>query len=420
MNKKDKGLVWLQTNLRLQSNSSIEAAASACKSLAFLYILPEHWFEPTSWGFARIGEHRLRFLVDSLKDLKRNLEKEGHSLCFRRGNPEELIPALIQEYGFDSLFAQQIYASEEQKVLKSLHAGLQIPIHLSDDNYLYRPDQLPFDLQELPEMFTRFRNSVERKPLKGRMGKLVDLNQNLSFELYSEPFPELTCAAHPWFAGGESAGMKHLKNYLNSGHVRHYKETRNGMIEKEESSKLSPWLALGCLNAHTVLALLQEHEEEEGANESTYWLWFELLWRDYFRLVAARFGNALFLPGGIQGKRNKMAFKKTVFERFVEGRTPEPFVNANMNELRLSGWMSNRGRQNVASFWVHDLGMDWRAAAAWFEHSLIDYDVASNYGNWMYVAGVGNDPRPNRKFNIRKQAEQYDAEGRYQQKWANR
>jgi deoxyribodipyrimidine photo-lyase len=88
-----------------------------------------------------------------------------------------------------------------------------------------------------------------------------------------------------------------------------------------------------------------------------------------------------------------------------------------MKELLQTGWMSNRGRQNVASYWIHDLNMDWRPAAAWFEHQLIDYDVYSNYGNWIYLAGVGNDPRPNRKFNIKKQAEQYDPQGEYVRKW---
>ena len=76
------------------------------------------------------------------------------------------------------------------------------------------------------------------------------------------------------------------------------------------------------------------------------------------------------------------------FEAWAEGRTGVPFVDANMRELRHSGWMSNRGRQNVASFLVKDLGLDWRLGAEWFESQLLDHDVCSNYGNWNYAAGL--------------------------------
>ena len=100
----------------------------------------------------------------------------------------------------------------------------------------------------------------------------------------------------------------------------------------------------------------------------------------------------------------------------MEGRTREPFVNANMRELAATGWISNRGRQNVASYWSKQLKQDWRIGASWFESQLLDYDVHSNWGNWMYNSGVGNDPR-DRVFNIRRQAEQYDSSGKYQRLW---
>lgn len=106
-----------------------------------------------------------------------------------------------------------------------------------------------------------------------------------------------------------------------------------------------------------------------------------------------------------------------MFWRWAEGQTGIPFVDANMRELNQTGFMSNRGRQNVASFLVNDLGIDWRWGASYFESMLIDYDACSNWGNWMYVAGVGNDPRENRYFNILKQAQNYDKKGEYIRHW---
>lgn len=87
-----------------------------------------------------------------------------------------------------------------------------------------------------------------------------------------------------------------------------------------------------------------------------------------------------------------------------------------MQELQKTGWMSNRGRQNVASYFSKNMKMDWRIGAAYFEAMLIDYDVHSNYGNWMYVAGVGNDPR-DRTFNVQLQASRYDKQGKFQKLW---
>jgi deoxyribodipyrimidine photo-lyase len=88
-----------------------------------------------------------------------------------------------------------------------------------------------------------------------------------------------------------------------------------------------------------------------------------------------------------------------------------------MSELNATGYVSNRLRQNLASYLIHDLGCDWRAGAAWFEAQLIDYDVYSNQGNWLYLSGRGTDPRGSRRFNPEKQAKDYDADARYRTLW---
>jgi deoxyribodipyrimidine photo-lyase len=175
------------------------------------------------------------------------------------------------------------------------------------------------------------------------------------------------------------------------------------------------------LSAVQVYWEIKKYEEERVANESTYWLFFELLWREFFRFVSRLNGPKLFWRSGIKeadGTRPKGDLK--TLQRWKEGRTVNDFVNANMIELAKSGWMSNRGRQNVASYLIHDLGQDWLAGAKHFEELLIDYDPCSNYGNWMYLAGVGNDPRPNRAFNLEKQAEYYDPDSKFRNLWLSK
>ena len=141
-----------------------------------------------------------------------------------------------------------------------------------------------------------------------------------------------------------------------------------------------------------------------------------MIWRDYFKYISLEHQNKIFKVGGILDKVYDWKTDEHQIQKWINGETRSSFVNANMIELKKTGWMSNRGRQNVASFFAKDMLLDWRIGAAYFETMLIDYDVHSNYGNWMYVAGVGNDPR-DRKFNINLQAERYDTNGKFQKLW---
>ena len=220
------------------------------------------------------------------------------------------------------------------------------------------------------------------------------------------------------FAGGETAGLQRLQHYVwDARCIASYKDTRNGLLGADYSSKFSPWLACGALSPRTIAAEIHRFEQQVTANDSTYWMIFELLWRDYFRFIALKPGNKIFHKRGLGSQTKRYRNDKKLFQRWCQGETGQAFVDANMRELFTTGFMSNRGRQNVASYLAHDLGIDWRWGAAWFESRLIDYDPCSNYGNWTYVAGVGNDPRQGRKFNVRGQAERYDPSGAYVKHW---
>ena len=221
------------------------------------------------------------------------------------------------------------------------------------------------------------------------------------------------------FRGGEEAGWNRINEWMwDRACLQRYKETRNGLVGADYSSKLSPWLANGCLSAAQVFWEIQRYEEERVANDSTYWLFFELLWREFFRFVGRRFGHRLFIEGGIKGEETYDSQRDSLkLKNWKFGQTQDDFVNANMVELVLTGWMSNRGRQNVASYLIHELGQSWLDGARFFERNLIDFDPCSNYGNWAYLGGVGNDSRPNRAFNLPKQAEIYDSDGSFRKLW---
>ncbi|MEY3692633.1 MAG: cryptochrome, partial [Bacillota bacterium] len=216
----------------------------------------------------------------------------------------------------------------------------------------------------------------------------------------------------------ENAALIHLNQYFfKNQYVLTYKETRNHMLRFEDSSKLSPALSLGLLSPRKIYWELKRVEETIKKNQSTYWIWFELLWRDYFYYLHLQQGNRFFLLEGIMNVKKNWQANLTYQQAILQAKTGYPLVDANLKELFQTGWMSNRGRQNVASFMAKILKLDWRMGAALFEHYLIDYDVSSNYGNWQYISGVGVDPREDRIFNVTLQAKKYDEKGEYIHHW---
>ena len=244
------------------------------------------------------------------------------------------------------------------------------------------------------------------------MGKLPQLS-DLGLEA-----PKFDPRAVLLFKGGETTGLARLDSYIWSQNcLKDYKQTRNGMLGADYSSKFSPWLALGCLSPRLIYEQVKEYEAQRVKNKSTYWLVFELLWRDFFRFICAQQGNRIFRQSGLRRIRIPWQEDWSRFRLWQSGLTGFPLVDANMRELAATGFMSNRGRQNVASFLTKNLGINWQMGAEWFESVLIDYDVCSNWGNWNYTVGVGNNARGFRYFNIAKQSRDYDPQGEYIRHW---
>ncbi len=421
-----KILYWFRNDLRLHDHAVLGRLTPGDELLPVFIINPE-WFRPLALGFPKMGAYRAQFLLESLADLRRQLQEKGSDLVIRVGEPHAILQTLANEWQSTVLLYQQEDTAEEQAEERAVEAAVPCKVHTWQGQTLIHADELPFALEQLPDVFTAFRKRVEKySDVREVFPAPTQLPAFPSID--SGPMPKLTDLglepatiddrAAIRFKGGVTAALERLHHYLWEGdHLRAYKETRNGLIGADYSSKLSAWLAMGCLSPRQVYAEVKRYEQERISNSSTYWLIFELLWRDYFRFVAKRYGNRIFQLGGIRGEQPTYHNRPADFEAWRLGESGEPFVDANMKELLLTGFMSNRGRQNVASYLTKDLKIDWRWGAAWMESQLIDYDVCSNWGNWMYVAGVGNDPREDRYFNVRKQAGMYDPEGEYQRLW---
>lgn len=195
-----------------------------------------------------------------------------------------------------------------------------------------------------------------------------------------------------------------------------YLETRNELVGRDGSTKFSSYLSSGVLDVRYLYNQVREFKREHGASKSTYWIIFELLWREYFYWHYHSNARNYFSRNGLKGKFDFFRPHLYSFNE-LSALTDEKFFQAALNELKATGYLSNRARQIFASTWINDLELDWVAGAKFFEDHLIDFDVFSNYGNWMYLAGVGVDPRGKRYFNVKKQLETYDPQGLYFKTW---
>lgn len=418
-------IYWFRQDLRLADNPAFTHACELANTLLPVHCTPVATSTP--WGFERIGAHRQYFEQSAVNALAEQLRAHGSGLMQIEGDPVERLVALAHEWGVDTVICERIAAPEEEAQVQALRAaGLTVEDHWQST--LFSLDELPMAVEELPDVFSSFRRLVEKahtsaRPVIPSPTTIPALPQGLSIEPVAQQAPPALDArsAFPYqqqaFHSGEQAAIEHLQQYFSRGLANSYKATRNNLSAVDDSTKFSPGLARGSLSAPQIDQALKAFEAEHGANDSTYWIYFELLWRDYFRLLHLKYGRFLYRASGLKGG-SEPGHNPQGFARWCRGETGEALIDAGMRELAATGYLSNRMRQIVASYLIFDLKGDWRAGAAWFEAQLVDYDVYSNQGNWLYIAGYGTDPRGGRRFNTAKQADEHDADGAYRRLWA--
>lgn len=440
-------LVIFHNDLRISDNATLAKASKLAsdKDGRLLLVYAQALVDTSNknnWSQAydldEMGASRQQFLIESLADLDQSLQQLGNRLlCLKNAETDIFtqLCQLIEEQQITDICISQTADYAQNQAYDALQTKYpQINWHSQSTSTLFA--EMP--TKTLPQSFTQFRKKVEYghdlltaehdlvinltpKSLLSMLDTLINADQ---YFVESQNFDnQRQDQGQTQFKGGESNAIIHLNSYFDSDAPSTYKVTRNTLDDWTHSTKFSAWLANGSLSVKVLLNRLRQYEQQVIANDSTYWIWFELLWREYFYWYAATHQKQLFTFQGISGREPTTQFdKQSAKQRLVEwqqGETSYPIVNACMKQLNSTGYMSNRGRQIVASCFIHELGLDWRYGATYFEQQLIDYDVASNWGNWQYLAGVGADPRGCRQFNLKKQTQQHDPKGEFINRWQN-
>ncbi|CAK1698590.1 Cryptochrome DASH [Vibrio crassostreae] len=442
------GLYLFTNDLRINDNTLLNQASQIVDELVCVAVEPvlSHY----SSQFAQeeqYGARRAAFISQSISDLAINLNALEQTLIVltqgrdNSDNVKESLIEMISELNVTHLFANAHCGYDEQKLMQStLTCCPNLTAIQSHNSPLFELDDFPFTLEKLPRSFTKFRKLIEPLAIDTQSLTITDL----------PPAPDLTKMSHCHsketlfkignvaryhsFKGGETSGLLHLEHYFSQDYASCYKQTRNALDGIENSTKFSPWLALGCVSPKTICRHLTRFESHHGPNDSTYWIYFELLWREYFywksmSLKASLFTGSYTKPVTAENITQSASLN---FAKWKSANTNYPIVDACMRQLNETGYMSNRGRQLAASCLIYELGVDWQHGAAYFESQLIDYDVGSNWGNWAYIAGElrpqvsaqtnkqknANQAQPkSHHFDLARQTDMYDPDHVFINKW---
>lgn len=421
-----KILVWFRNDLRLHDNEMLVEAIAKSDSILPVYILDHRLFGETKYGTLKTGNIRAQFILESVLGLRNSLKQIGGNLLIAAGNPEDIIPQLVQEYEITEVYHHREVAREETHVSTLVENALwKLRINLKHfiGHTLYNKEDLPFPIKDIPDAFNQFKKKIERDsiikpcfaaPDRINVAEVIDWGILPSLADLNLLPQEKDQRADFEFAGGEAEGLVHLQKVIVA--MQQAATTKNLIL----ASKLSAWLAMGSLSPRKVYWEIKKMEGVPNTKAMFNHILLGLLWRDYFRFMFKKYGNTFFHPDGFgsQGLVD-VANEQENFNKWRNGQTGFAVVDAVMTELNQTGFISNIARQTAALYLINNLEVSWVFGAAYFEEKLIDYNPASNWGNWANVAGVGNDQKSKSVFDLDKNIKNLDPKGNYATTWAS-
>ncbi|WP_093830347.1 cryptochrome/photolyase family protein [Spirosoma endophyticum] len=397
-------LVWLRRDLRLHDNAALYHAFKSGRPVVPVFIFDRVILDELEDR----RDRRVEFLVQEINRLHDELAKMGSTLIVRYGKPVDVWKELIGQYNIGDVFANhdyEVYAKERDKAIGELLTEHSIGFHTSKDQTIFERDEVLTGKKTPYTVFTPYSRKWREK-----------LN-----DFYLKPYPTGNYFSQFWKTNPEKIPTLKEMDFQPVGEpfpartvpdtlLDTYRKTRDFPALPHSTSELSMHLRFGTVSVRELARQASEADEKTYLNE--------LCWRDFYFQVLDHFPHV-----------EKHSFRRTYdeiewrnnedeFEKWCEGQTGYPIVDAGMRQLNTIGWMHNRVRMITASFLCKHLLIDWRWGEAYFGKKLRDYDLSANNGGWQWAAGSGTDAAPYfRVFNPTLQARKFDPKAEYIHYW---
>lgn len=401
---KDKiNIFWFRRDLRLEDNVGLYHALQSEHPVYPLFI-----FDPEILDNLPKNDARVTFIFDQLQKMRDRLQnKSESSLAIYFNSPKAIFNTLLKEYNVQQVFTNhdyEPYAKKRDGEIKTL---------LQENNVRFKTfkDQVLFEKKEVVKndgspyvVYTPYKNKW--KEIFNPSTDLVDYKLNFSKFVKNTHLPNLILSD----IGFKKAPIKIPGYTVTKDLIQNYEATRNFPAKENGTSRLGPHLRFGTVSIRKMVKKAIQEENEV--------FWNELIWREFFMQILWHFPHTVHKA--FKPKYDRIAWRNNEeeFERWKKGETGYPLVDAGMRELNSTGYMHNRVRMLVASFLCKHLLIDWRWGEGYFAEKLLDYEMASNVGNWQWAAGSGVDAAPYfRIFNPMTQVQKFDKEKEYINTW---
>ncbi|SDK79225.1 cryptochrome/photolyase family protein [Nonomuraea jiangxiensis] len=378
-------IVLFNRDLRVHDHPALAAACERAERVVPLFVL-----DPAVPAGQRTG-----FLLECLADLRASLRERGGELFVRHGDTVRETMRLAAELGTETVYASADVSSFARRREERL-AAERIEFLCFPGVTVVPPDELrPSGGGDHYRVFTPYWREWTRRNRRWQLAPPRKIRTPPGLD--AGPLP--AGRPHPGMPGGESQARDRAARWLRQG-LSGYADGHDDLAG-DRTSRLSPYLRFGCLSP-LELACRAGHSVDFVR---------QLCWRDFHHQVTYAFPR--INRENYRHPERRWRHDQEALQAWQAGMTGLPIVDAGMRQLLAEGWMHNRARLIVAAYLIRHLGVDWRDGAWHFWRHLLDGDVANNFGNWQWVAGTGNDTRPNRGFNPLRQARRYDPAGDY-------
>jgi deoxyribodipyrimidine photo-lyase len=410
-------LLWFRRDLRLADHPMVVAAAATGRPLIPIFILDE-----VSQNLGAAARWRLGLALETFAS---NLEVLGCRLILRKGSALAVLQKLIGETGADTVFWSRSYipnVQERDRLVKTALKAKGLNATSFDGHLLFEPWRVATQEGGFYRVYTPFWKSVARRdvptPVAAPKALHIPSEWPQSAQLrewrLDAPMNRSASILYPYQAVGEAAALRRLELFM-AGPIGPYKEARD-FPEIEATSRLSENLTYGEISPR-LLWHSGQRAMRDGAAGAEHFL-KELVWREFAYHLCHHTPHILTRNWRPEWDAFPWRDNNDDAEKWRRGMTGEPFVDAAMREMYVTGSMHNRGRMIVASYLTKHLMTDWRVGMDWFEQCLTDWDPAANAMGWQWAAGSGPDASPYfRIFNPERQAERFDPNMAYRKRY---